>query len=60
MTNFFEIDELKKTIKTLNLDDFSIEDLKVYLLELTEEIDRVNLEIHKKDKFKKEAENFFE
>ena len=49
MVNFFEIDEPKKTIKILNLDDFSVEDLKIYLLELKNEIDRVNLEIQKKD-----------
>ena len=28
MTDFFEIDEKNKTIKSLNLDDLSIEDLK--------------------------------
>ena len=60
MTNIFEIDEPNKTIKTLNLDDFSIEDLKLYLTELKEEIDRVDLEIQKKKKIKKDAENFFE
>ena len=59
MTNFFEIDEPKKTIKTLNLDDFSVEDLNIYLLELTKEINRVELEIKKKDKVRKDAENFF-
>ena len=60
MTNIFEIDEPNKTIKTLNLDDFSIEDLKIYLIELKDEIDRVELEIQKKKKIKKDAENFFE
>ena len=59
MTDFFEIDEKKKTIKTLNLDDFSIEDLKKYIYELKEEIDRVNIEIKKKDSLKKDAESFF-
>tara|TARA_B100000575_G_C23043498_1_gene600599 strand:- start:678 stop:860 length:183 start_codon:yes stop_codon:yes gene_type:complete len=59
MTDFFEIDENKKTIKTLNLDDFSIEDLKKYINELKEEIARVKKEIEMKDDFKKKAEDFF-
>ena len=59
MTDFFELDELNKTVKTLNLDDFSIEDLKNYLDELEEEVSRVSLEIKKKDDIKKKAEDFF-
>ena len=59
MTDFFEIDENKKSIKMLNLDDFSVEELKKYIDELKEEIERVNLEINKKDSFKKKAEEFF-
>ena len=59
MTDFFEIDEKKKTIKTLNLDDFSIEDLKKYIDELKAEIERVELEINKKESLKKNAEKFF-
>ena len=59
MTDFFEIDEKKKTIKTLNLDDFSIEDLKKYIDELKAEIERVELEIKKKESLKKNAEKFF-
>ena len=59
MTDFFELDELNKTVKTLNLDDFSIEDLKKYLDELKEEVSRVSLEIKKKDEIKKKAEDFF-
>ena len=41
MTDFFEIDEKQKTVKILNLDDFSIEDLKNYISELQTEIIRV-------------------
>ena len=59
MTDFFEIDDAKKTIKTLNLDDFSIEDLEKYISELKSEIERVNLEIKKKYNLKKDAENVF-
>ena len=59
MNKFFEIDEEKKTIKLLNLDDLSIEDLKKYIFELQLEIERVKIEIKNKGKFKKEAEKFF-
>ena len=59
MDDFLEIDEKKKTIKTLNLDDFSVEDLDKYILELNKEILRVKEEINKKNKLKKEAQTFF-
>ena len=59
MDDFLEIDEKKKTINSLNLDDFSVEDLDKYILELNKEILRVKEEINKKNKSKKEAQNFF-
>ena len=59
MDDFLEIDEKKKTINSLNLDDFSIEDLDKYILELNKEILRAKEEINKKNKLKKEAQNFF-
>ncbi len=59
MTDFFEIDEKNKTIKSLNLDDLSIEDLKKYIDELLDEIERVKLEISKKQNSKESAESFF-
>jgi len=59
MDDFLEIDEKKKTVKTLNLDEFSVEDLDKYILELNKEILRVNEEINKKNRLKKEAQNFF-
>ena len=59
MDDFLEIDEKKKTINTLNLDDFSVEDLDKYILELNKEILRANEEINKKNILKKEAQNFF-
>tara|TARA_B100001769_G_C21998853_1_gene536779 strand:- start:542 stop:724 length:183 start_codon:yes stop_codon:yes gene_type:complete len=59
MTDFFEIEEKQKTIKKLNLDDFSIEDLNKYMIELRSEIERVVKEIEKKADFKKDAEKFF-
>ena len=59
MDDFLEIDEKKKTINSLNLDDFSVEDLDKYILELNKEILRVKEEINKKNKLKKEAKKFF-
>ena len=59
MTDFFEVDENQKTVKSLNLDDFSIEDLQKYISELENEILRVKEDIKKKQKLKLNAEKFF-
>jgi len=59
MTDFLEIDEKKKTVKSLILDDFSVEDLDKYIVELKDEIKRAEEEIIKKNKLFKDAENFF-
>ena len=59
MNEFLEYEETKKSIKSLNLDDFSIEDLDKYKSELKDEIDRVNMEKIKKKKLISEAENIF-
>ena len=59
MTDFFEVDEKKKTVKILNLDDFSVEDLQNYISELQTEILRVQGEIKKKKNLKLDAEKFF-
>ena len=59
MNEFLEYEESKKTIKSLNLDDFNIEDLDKYTSELKDEIDRVNMEKIKKKKLISEAENIF-
>ena len=59
MVDFFEVYEKKKTVKTLNLEDLSIEDLNKYTYELKEEISRVQLELRKKNKFLKDADKFF-
>ena len=59
MNEFLEYDDSKKTIKTLNLDDFSIEDLNQYTLELKEEISKVLKEIEKKNDLLSEAKKFF-
>ena len=59
MNEFLEYEERIKSIKSLNLDDFSIEDLDKYTSELKDEIDRVNMEKIKKKKLITEAENIF-
>tara|TARA_Y100001947_G_scaffold28261_1_gene21783 strand:- start:49 stop:237 length:189 start_codon:yes stop_codon:yes gene_type:complete len=59
MTDFFEVDEKQKTVKILNLDDFSVEDLKNYISELQIEVQRVKDEIKKKENLKLNAEKFF-
>jgi|TARA_B100000925_G_scaffold248218_1_gene198864 uncharacterized small protein (DUF1192 family) len=59
MTDFLEFEENKKTIKKLNLEDLSIENLKEYILELEEEIMRVKGEIELKNNSINEAEKYF-
>ena len=59
MTNFIEFDEKTKVLKSINLDDFSIEDLEDYIESLSSEINRAKKEIHKREKTKKEAQKFF-
>ena len=59
MDDFIEFDKEKKTVKSMNLDDFSVEDLKKYIEELNDEIKRVELEMKKKNKFQKDADKFF-
>ena len=59
MTDFLEINEKKKTIKSLKLEDFSIDNLKEYIFELQEEIKRVEKEIGLKESSINEAEKYF-
>ena len=59
MSEFLEYEETEKYIKTLNLDDFSVEDLNNYIKELKKEIDKVEKEIQKKSNLLKDAQNYF-
>ena len=59
MNEFLEYEESKKSIKSLNLDDFSVEDLDTYISELKDEIERVNTEKFRKKKLISDAENIF-
>jgi len=59
MDDLLEFDEEEKTVKSINLDDFSVEDLLDYVKELSEEINRAEEEMRKKNNLQKEAEKFF-
>ena len=59
MTDFLEINEKEKTIKSLNLEDLSIVNLKQYIFELQEEIKRVKEEISLKESAMNEAKKYF-
>ena len=59
MDNFIEFEEKTKVIKSINLDDFSVEDLEEYINQLKKEVIRSKDEIEKRLKTKKEAQKFF-
>jgi len=59
MSNFIEFDEKTKVLKSINLDDFSIEDLNDYIDNLDSEIERAKVEINKREKTKEDAQKFF-
>ena len=59
MTDFLEINEKEKTIKSPNLEDLSIENLKQYIFELQEEIKKVKDEIRLKESSINDAEKYF-
>ena len=59
MSNYLEFENETKALKSINLDDFSVEDLKEYVDELTKELERVKIEMKKKLKLQSEAEKLF-
>ena len=59
MSNFIEFDENTKAVKSINLEDFSVEDLEEYILDLVNEQERAKEEIKKRLKTKEEAQKFF-
>ena len=59
MGDFLEFDDEKKSIKSINLDDFSVEDLRKYIKELEDEKKRTVLEMKKKNSLLEEAKKFF-
>ena len=59
MSDYLEYENETKALKSINLNDFSIEDLKEYVDELTKELERVKIEMKKKLKIQSEAEKLF-
>ena len=59
MSNFIEFDENTKAIKSISLEDFSVEDLEEYILNLVNEQERAKEEIKKRLKTKEEAQKFY-
>ena len=59
MGSFLEFEEDKKTIKSINLDNFSIEDLEEYIDGLKLEVKKAEEEIKQRIKTKREAQKFF-
>ena len=59
MGDFLEFDDQKKSVKSINLDDFSVEDLRKYIKELEDEKKRTELEMQKKNSLLEEAKKFF-
>ena len=59
MNEFLKFNVAKKTIKELNSDDFSAEDLNSYIFELNNDLIRVNKEIKKTLDAIYQADSFF-
>ena len=59
MSDFLEFEKETKTIKSINLEDFSVEDLEKYINELEKEIERVRKELIKKNQIQEEAKKYF-
>ena len=59
MSSFLEFEEDNKKIKSINLDNFSIEDLEVYIDGLKLEVKKAEEEIKQRIKTKEEAQKFF-
>ena len=59
MEDYLEFEKDTKVLKSINLDDFSVEDLNKYIGQLKKEIERVKSELEKKLKTQSEAEKYF-
>ena len=59
MSIFIEFDENTKAIKSISLEDFSVEDLEDYILNLVNEQERAKEEIKKRLKTKEQSQKFF-
>ena len=59
MDDYLEFEKDTKLLKSINLDDFSIEELREYIEQLKREIVRVKSELDKKQKTQIEAKTYF-
>ena len=59
MTDFFEIDETEKTVKILNLDDLSIEEIEEMISNYRSDIKNLEILLKKKKDKIKLADDFF-
>lgn len=59
MDDYLEFEKDTKALKSINLDEFSVEDLEEYIEQLNHEIGRVELELKKKLKSQIDAEKYF-
>ena len=57
--DYLEYEKDTKSLKSINLDDFSVKELKEYIDQLNIEKERVSKEIEKKMKLKVDADKFF-
>jgi uncharacterized small protein (DUF1192 family) len=59
MSDYLEFDSNNKSLKSINLDDFSVDELLGYIESLNKEVDRANKEILKKREIQEEAKKYF-
>ena len=59
MDDYLEYEKETNELKSINLDNFSIEELNNYILQLNTEIERTNMEIKKKEELQKDANKYF-
>ena len=59
MDDYLEFEKNTKTLKSIDLDHFSVEDLEEYIHQLSNEIERVKKELDKKLESQAEAKKYF-
>ena len=59
MDDYLEFEKNTQALKSIDLDNFSVEDLEEYMQQLTKEIERVKKELVKKLESQAEAKKYF-
>ena len=59
MDDYLEFEKNTKALKSIDLDNFSVEDLEEYIQQLSNEIERVKKELDKKLESQAEAKKYF-